>query len=359
MKVSSLGKDETLYLLELYKSLQQVDEELDSYISNTAAPEVDNIKKAIEIKQKSDEEATEILNSNHQIKDTKKMINLLEEYLDSSDKIESSNAKSRQIMYVIEELIDKKNDIENEIRTLENREKIEKTYDEIEIIDSSKCKIINCDIKFKDSLTAEYNKKEKPVLVNRKNDVTEELIKFVEEHLNDKTKEEEEKLKIVNFKKESDDKKEEINIQKIIDLDNKVVIEEPKKEIEEQIIEELPTPMEEVEVVEENYVPITDIIDQDNVSSDEETIVSNIDPLDRQFEELNKAKEIVKDEVKEENIKYVDDEVHNKKIAKVPPQKRDRVFAVWEGSFEIPTIKKIENNKGIINLDAFINGKAA
>lgn len=440
MKVSSLAKDETLYLLDLYKQLQQVEEQLDSYIENTAIPEVSNIKKAIDTKQKTDTEATEILNSSSQIKDTKKMISLLEEYIDSSNEIETSNEKSRQIMYVIDELIDKKNSIEEEIKSLESSNKIEKNYDKIDKILPKDCKIINCDGNLKNNIISEYNSKIK-VFLNRKEDnITEELIRIVENHINDKEKEEAEKLKIVQMENDSLDEtnEENVSIEKIIDLDNKVSFEEEKieeptnvinisepvsdnyneepEQIEEKIDEIISKPEDNIENVtiennsepavdviddgvsiekpqpvnekvdeilfkpednvenvpaENNYTPISDIINGNVSETTVEEPINNIDPLDKQLEELgnnpvNKSSE-------EENIKYIGDDVQDKKIAKVPSHKREKVFASWEGTFKIPTIKHLDivdneekittepkvENGNIVSFDSFVTGKTA
>lgn len=415
MKVSSLGKDDTLYLLDLYKSLKKVEEELDDYITNTALPEVSSIKKAQEIKQKSDEEASEILNSSLGDIDTSKMISLLEEYINSVSEIESSNEKSRQIMYVINELLDKKSDIENEIKALEQSEKVERKYSAIDKILPNNCRIINCDNNLKNNIISEYSRTNNVTLKSEKEDVTEELIKIVEEHISGKEKEEEEKLKIVNINNEEQDTKK-VELPKEVSVNNEEILDkiaelqneqkedvtvEPK--IEEPVMSEPViidnTPEETEEVV--NLNPVSDVMEQSESINEEPVLVT--DPLDRQLEELNQninveepiqetieesKEEMVtvkepKEEIStiEENLEvpqvdndtlrvvYISDDVQNKKIAKIPSHKKEKVFEMWKNSFEVPTIKPLEiknnqiienntNNEGI-SFDSFVTGKTA
>jgi len=405
MKVSSLTKNDTLYLIDLYTELDKINIELDNYINDVAVPEVNNIKTALSKKEEANEEANEILNSDLQMKDPTRMINLLSEYLESSEEINESNKKSEQIMYVIKELLDKKNDIAEEIRDLENKESIEKRYDSINDINRNNCEIINCDKELNDNITNSIREKYKYVLVSNKNKVTDELIKIVEDHISEKSKIVEEQLKMVNIGDKietqeqpkvepvSENVVEEETPEVVAPIENPSVNEvvEPVQEeqkvepVSENIIEmgtpevvapiENPVVNEVSEPVQENVetiLPLSDII-----TPDVTTQTSSANPaLDSQLKEMGIPE--VNNVVQPSSVSvtpasiYDDKKVlKNFKMARVPNNKLEIVDTIWSKTRVTDIVKKhlqpvLNNTQENINdtvsdnfMENFINNKAA
>ena len=407
MKVSSLTKEETLYLLDLYKELHKVEEELDDYISNTAYPEVSNIKKSRELVKQSSEEATEILNSDIS-KDSKKMISLLEDLNSSIDEIEKGKEKSQKIMYIIEELNDKKRDIEDEIRVLLSRGIIERKYDSEEIINSNKCKIIYSDKNLIYKIVIDFGNKIKYLLTPRNDDMIDELIKIVDEHVIEKKKEEEEKLRIVEMEnnKIEESKEPEIKNEETI-VDNTPTEEEKKldEQVEDKTTQiDLPTeepkietlevsqdtniniPEEKVEInepsqtiIEENKdvaIPLENIIENsdDNSKSLDTPFLDNLLNGDSNTKPIinEPSNEQINNNTKLEpnNEVWIDTDIQDKKVAKVPSQKKENVFNTWNGYYKPRLFKPIENinnesnestnvNPVNFNIENFATNKAA
>ena len=371
MKVSSLTKNETIYLLDLYKELHKVEEQLDDYISNTAAPEVLNIKKNRESIKQSSEEATEILNAEENSKDTKKMINLLEEYLESSEEIEKANETTQKIMYVIDELLDKKHDIEEEIKSLESKTIMQINYDYKEVIDSNKCKIISSDKNLINRIEVELSDNVTYVLSQNSNNVTEELIKIVDEHMADKKIEEEDQLKMVQSENQSNES-----------ITDNIQVEEPKIESIEQKNEVIDNVID-LPVSNENNIPLDGESNPNNVielpintndNIDENTKVDNNIVLDvNQNTESTDNYIPISDIIKSDSrIIYVDTDSQDKKVAKIPPQKKETVSGVWNYTtpIEFKNIEELNNsseeqkNKENVvpsdfNIENFVTNKAA
>ena len=419
MKVSSLTKEETINLLNLYRELEKVEKELNDYIDNTAAPEVNNIKSARDKREQSNEEATKILNSDFQTKDPVKMINLLEEYLESSNEISESNEKSEKIMDVICRLNDKIKDIENEIKKIENKEIREIKYDSIDIISDLKCRLINCDREFNNIIIENFRNKYNYSLVPNKNNLADELIKIVEDHISEKTKEEEEKFKIISntIKPEIEEQPKQEEIVQENNQDNSVVVPYPTNEdvveqtsalpVDTQMNEEnidnvplsneinndatvfttpvdnsvvVPYPTNEDVVEQTSALPIDTQMNEDNnliIPAVDEPVIESNPTIDQNngFKPISDI--ITSSDVSiqqtpiNNNVLYVDINNANSKLIRIPENKKEIVSNNWlKRKFDKPIIKSItdENTKEEIsndvvmnnfNLENFVNNKAA